>query len=107
MLERDKHIGKLRAVLAAKAEQGIACYSEHLVNTCTPEILAAELGLADTPPRESRPGGCYEARIELPDSYSRLIFMWTDDGSNGGYAWELATPASNNVSWAKHLADTQ
>ena len=82
-------------------------YKEHLHNNCTPAILADKLGLANTLQRESRSDGGYEVRIELPDSYSRLIFMWASDGSNNGYAWEIVSPAANNVSWAEHMAHKQ
>ena len=82
-------------------------YEEHLHSNCTPAILAEELGLAYIPQRESRSDGGYEVRIELPDSYSRLIFFWAADGSRNVYAWEIVSPAANNVSWAEHMAHMQ
>ena len=41
----------------------------------------------------------------VPTSYSRVIVSWDASGNADGYAWETVSPAANNVTWEKHLAD--
>ncbi len=79
-------------------------YGEFLRADCTPESLAQHFGLLEAPQRIRRTNGGYEVRIELPREHSRLIMMWSNDDKRNGYAWEIMTPASNNVSWKQHLA---
>ncbi len=70
----------------------------------TADAIASALDLKPPLKMVPRSNGGHEARIEMPDKYSRLILMWDDGGHPQGYAWEIRTPAANNVSWAEHSA---
>lgn len=93
------------AALSEQAREAFdQAYDGSLRTHCTPESLAEHFGLSEAPRRTSRASGGYEMRIELPKLYSRLIMMWSDDDQPTGYAWEIMTPASNNVTWDRHRA---
>ena len=66
--------------------------------------LARALELKTSLTLVPRSDGGREARIDMPDKYARLILMWDNSGKSLGYAWEIQTPAANNVSWARYLA---
>ncbi len=67
-----------------------------------PEDVAGALELDSPLPLAPRPDGGQEARVEMADKYSRLILMWDESGEPKGYAWEIDTPASDDVTWSKH-----
>jgi hypothetical protein len=82
-------------------------YNERLTaGALSPASIAAALGAEDAPVLKRTAGGEYEqTTIEVPTSYSRVIFSWDASGDADGYAWEMLTPAADNVSWAKHMAE--
>lgn len=100
--QRSEAFSRHAAISERARKEFDKLHEEHLRNNCTPDILAEKLGLAYIPQRESRTDGGYEVRIELPNSYSRLIYIWAADGSTKVYAWEIVSPAANNVSWAEY-----
>lgn len=82
-------------------------YNQLSRDSKSPDKIALALELKKSLNLASRINGGLEARVMMPDRYSRLILMWDDSGNSMGYAWEIETPAANNVSWAKYLASNE
>ena len=74
--------------------------------TLLPADIAAALGVRDAPVlKRTEDGTDGRTIIELPSSFSRVVVSWDASGKADGYAWELVSPAGNNVSWKEHMAE--